>query len=65
MHARGGKQSPKSQKTSNNGSTNVEVGNKETEKDSKGKNPSKHQQKLARRAERVSVFNIIEKPKPK
>ena len=65
FHAKGGKQSSKSPKTPNSESTNVEVSSKETEKDSKAKTPSKHQQKSARKAERVSVFNILENPKPK
>ncbi|XP_020627355.1 ubiquitin carboxyl-terminal hydrolase 16-like [Orbicella faveolata] len=52
FHAKGGKQSSKSPKTPNSESTNVEVSSKETEKDSKAKTPSKHQQKSARKAER-------------
>ena len=52
--AKGGKQSPKSPKTPNNESKNIRDDDKETEKDSKGKNLSKHQLKSARKAERVS-----------
>ena len=65
FHARGGNQSSKSPKTTNSESPNVEVSNKETEKDSKAKNPSKHKQKSARKAERVSGFNILQNSKPK
>ena len=62
FHAKGRKQSSKSSKTTKSESTNVEVSNKETETDSKAKNPSKHQQKAARKAERVSLFNILQNP---
>ena len=53
--AKGGKQNPKSPKSPNNESTNIEDdADKETDKDSTAKSVSKHQLKSARKAERVS-----------
>ena len=51
----GGKQNPKSPRSPKNSdeSENIKSGGAESEADNKVKNPSKHQQKAARKADRV------------